>query len=205
MNTVINFQAEGVSGNWNLSNKYVSFSKKKGKTSYYLYNILKDHVPNGSGKNSINHLNRIKMDNRLANLRMKSQSNKNINQKVRKCVNKRIEKMPQLYRKFYLNNRSRYIYWLPSKTHGHRIFVGPCGLIKEKKFSSKDPKQIPKIIQKVENYLIIEAKKHGMTEDQIISELDPEAHQLKREYNQIVKKASLFFYSSRDSDSVYSI
>jgi len=194
LNTVTNFEAEGVTGNWNLANNYVSFSKKKGKTMYYLHNILKDHEPNGSGKDSIDHLTRIKLDNRLANLRMKSQSDQNVNQKVRKCASTQLDKMPQPYRDYYLKNRPRYIYWLPSRTHGHRMFVGPCGSIKEKKFSSKDPKQIPKLMEKAEKYLIEEARKHGMTEDQITSELDPEAHQLKREYEQIVKKASLFFH-----------
>jgi hypothetical protein len=193
LNTVVNFEAEGVSGNWNLANRYVSFSKKKGKTMYYLHNILMNYEPDGAGKDSVDHLNRIHLDNRLVNLQMKSQSDQNVNQKVRKCASTQINKMPEPYRTYYLQNRPRYIYWLPSRTHGHRMFVGPCGPIKEKKFSSKDPKQIPKLMEKAEKYLMTEARKFGMTDDQITSELDTITHQLKREYTQIILKASKFF------------
>lgn len=193
LENVKGFEADGVSGNWNLTNNYVTFSKKKGTTMYYLHNILTGYEPDGSGKDSVDHLNRIKLDNRLANLCMKSQSDQNVNQKVRKCSSKQLDNMPQPYRDYYLANRPRYIYWLYEKKHGHRMIVGPLGSIREKKYSSNNSDEIPTLMKKAEKYLIDEAIKNGMTEDQITSELDPVSHQLKREYTQIVMKASRLF------------
>lgn len=189
-NNVRNFEVKGDSGNWNLCNNYITFSRKNGTTMFYLHNLILDFEPEGSGKNSCDHLNRIKLDNRKANLKMKSQSEQNNNQKTRKCASKKIDKMPEPYRTYFLENRPKFIYWLHSKTHGHRIVAGPIKDIKEKKFSSKDPKQIPILMKKAETYLIDMAKQKNITIDQITSDLSPEAHQLHREYRQIVLKAS---------------
>lgn len=185
------FRIDDQAGSWNLTNTYVSFSRKSNRKAVYLHNVLTENTPGGSEKDSIDYLNRIHLDNRMCNLKT---SDRNRNQKIRKCASTQIDKMPQPYRDYYLQNRSKFIYWLPSRTHGHRIFAGPCGEIKEKKFSSKDPKQIPKLMEKAEQYLLTEAKRYGMTEDQITSDLDPESYRLKREYEQITQKAALFFH-----------
>ena len=193
LNKVINFKENGESGNWNLSNNYITFSRKNGTTMFYLHNIIVDFKPKGYGNNSCDHLNRIKLDNRNANLEIKTQSQQNNNQKTRKCASKNIDKIPEPYRTYFLENRPKFIYWLYSKTHGHRIVVGPIDNIKEKKFSSKDPTQIPFLMKKAEMYLIEMANQYNMTIDQITSDLKPEAHKLEREYRQIVLKASRIF------------
>jgi len=188
--SVRNFEVKGESGNWNLCNNYITFSRKNGTTMFYLHNLILDFEPEGSGKNSCDHLNRIKLDNRKINLQMKSQSKQNNNQKTRKCASKKLDKMPEPYKTYFLENRPKFIYWLHSNTHGHRIVAGPIKDIKEKKFSSKDPSQIPILMKKAEKYLLQMAKQKNMSIHQITSDLDPESHQLQREYRQIVLKAS---------------
>jgi len=192
LDKVKNFETEeGKTGNWNFANKYVSFSRKNKTTMYYLHNVLMDYTPI-HGK-SIDHLNRITYDNRLENLQIKSFSEQNVNQKIRKCMSSNLDKMPEKYRKYYLENRPRYVYWIYSRTHGHRIYAGPVDTIKEKRFSSKDDSKIPFLMQKAENYLIEEANKRGLSFDKISSEFSPEVQKLKSSYYQIVKKALHFF------------
>lgn len=189
-NSIRNFKANGNSGNWNLANNYVTFSRKNRTTMFYLHNLILDFEPEGSGKNSCDHLHRIKLDNRKANLKMKSQAEQNNNKKTRRCASKNIDKMPEPYKTYFLENRPKFIYWLHSRTHGHRIVAGPVEDIKEKKFSSKDPKQIPTLMKKAEKYLMDMAKQKNMSIDKITSDLNPKAHQLYLEYRQIVLKAS---------------
>lgn len=190
LNKVTNFEANGESGNWNLANNYVTFSRKNGTTMFYLHNSILDFEPSGSGKNSCDHLNRIKLDNRKANLKIKTQSQQNNNQKTRKCASKNIDKLPEPYKTYFLENRPKFIYWLYSNTHGHRIVAGPIDNIKEKKFSSKDPEKLPILMKKAEKYLMDMSEQYNMTIDRITSELDPVAYQLQREYRQIIFKAS---------------
>ena len=193
LDKVRNFETEeGKNGNWNFANKYVSFSRKNKTTMYYLHNVLMDFIPSNNNK-SVDHLNRITYDNRLENLQIKSFSEQNVNQKIRKCMSSNLDKMPEKYRKYYLENRPRYVYWIYSKTHGHRIYAGPVNTIKEKRFSSKDDSKIPFLMQKAENYLIEEANKRGMKLDEYTSILSPEVQKLKSSYYQIVKKALHFF------------
>ena len=177
-------------GNWNITNNYVIFSKKNGKTMFYLHNIIMNIIPDGPGKSSCDHLNRMTLDNRKSNLCIKTQSEQNNNQKTRKCSSKNLDKLPEPYRTYYLESRPKFIYWLYDKTHGHRIIAGPIPNMKEKKFSSKDPQQIPILMKKAEDYLIEYAQKNDIPFDQITSNLDPKSNQLKREYIQIIMKAS---------------
>jgi hypothetical protein len=185
-----NFDVEGETVNWNLANNYVTFSRKNGTTMFYLHNLIINVNPDGSGKEFCDHLNSITLDNRKDNLVMKTQSKQNNNQKTRKCASKSLYKMPEPYKTYFLENRPKFIYWLYDKSHGHRIVAGPVENIKEKKFSSKDPSQIPYLMKKAEDYLIDMAKQNNMSIDQITSDLEPKAHQLKREYRQIVLKES---------------
>ena len=193
LDKILTYTVQSTRGNWNLTNKYVTFSVKTDGVPQYLHNVIMDRIPDGSGKDSIDHLNRVILDNRRVNLKLKSQSDQNVNQRVRKCMSTKLDLLPKEYRDYYLENRPRYIYWLHSATHGNRVIAGPVGPIKEKKFSSTDSSELPSLIKIAEDYLFDEAKKLGLDLAQISSELTKEAYILKREYDQIIKKASFFF------------
>lgn len=194
LDIVKNFKIDETKGNWNLTNNYVTFSKKRNGKCIYLHNMISGIEPNGSGKDSIDHLNRIKLDNRLVNLKTKSQSKQNENQDTRKCGSKSLELIPESQREYYLKNRKKFIYWLYSNTHGHRIYAGPVGdKIKERKFSSKDPTKIPELMRKAENYLYEEAKKYNMDLNKYTSALDNKSEILKKEYEDIVQSAKIIF------------
>lgn len=195
LDLILNFEIEDFSGNWNMTNEYVTFSRKINSKSKYLHNILFDIEPNGLGEKSIDHLNRIKLDNRRCNLKLKTQSDQNRNQKTRKCQSKKInDYLLEPYKSYYLENRSKFIYWMYENTHGHRIIAGPVGnKIKQKKFSSKYVKNLAKLMTKAQNYLLDEAKKNGLELHEISSDLDPKSENLKNEYLIIISIAKKFF------------
>jgi hypothetical protein len=176
---------------WSLANRYPAL---KGKHPF-LHNFIKNHKPKKEDKGyfSYDHLNRIVLDNRLCNLEYKSQSLQNKNQKIRKIGSKKLAKIPEPYRSYYINNRPRYIYWYYEKTHGHRIAVNSVCGIKEKRFSSKNHEKIPELMKKAENYLLEESKKLNLNISQISSEFSSEINKIKNDYYQICLKASKFF------------
>jgi len=192
LNKVRNFETEeGKTGNWNFANKYISFSRKNKKTMYYLHNVLMDHTP-VYGK-SIDHLNRIKYDNRLKNLKFKTQSDQNVNQRTKKCFSKYIKNLPNDIQKHYEDNRVKYIYYeWHNRDKYHKMIIGPKNGI-FKTFRCVKYEDIPELMQKAEDYLIEEAKKKGMKLDEYTSILSPEVQKLESSYYQIVKKALHFF------------
>lgn len=178
LNMVKDFKLDGREGVWGLTNNHVAFTKKDNGRLIYLYELI-------TGK-GVSHVNGIKLDNRKVNLGRKTKTKL-------KSADGQIEKLDEPYRSYYQNNKSCYVNWVPSRVHGHRIFAGPCKQIKEKKFGSKDVKMIPILMKKAERYLLTEAMKYKITEDELIYELEPEIYRLKREYDQITKKAMMIF------------
>ncbi len=60
---------------------YITYNinNKNNKSSIYLHSFLIEHYGNGSGQDSVDHINRQKLDNRLKNLRISNQSDQNKN------------------------------------------------------------------------------------------------------------------------------
>ena len=151
---------------WSLSNKYPSL---KGKIPY-LHNFIHNHLPEkeDKGEFSYDHLNRIRLDSRLCNFKFSNQSNQNKNKKIRRIGSKNLDRIPEPYGAYYINNRPRYIYWLYGGKHGHLIVAGPIEGIKEKKFSSNDLSKIQNLMKKLKNILLTRLKKWAVNQSNII-------------------------------------
>ena len=194
------FKAGNKEGYWRMTNRFVCFSKKDNGKLHYLHNFLTKNYQGGMNrkgkdKQVIEHLNGNTLDNRMVNLVKKpdEKNNRNSNKHMIRCGNLQLFKMSEPYKTFYKENQSSYIYWLPSRYKGHQVFVSHCGPIKKRRFRSSDEKQVPKLMLKAEKHLIKEAKNYGITEEQLLTDIDPLSYRLQREYDQIVLIASKFF------------
>ena len=80
----------------------------------YLHQYLTDHFGNGKGKMSVDHINRDKLDNRLENLRIVSQSvqNENMDKKSRKH---NAQKLPK---ELENNQFPKYVYYCKENING---------------------------------------------------------------------------------------
>ena len=67
-------------------NGYVSAKNDDGK-QIYMHAFLMDYYGNGKGQISIDHINQNKLDNRICNLRLATQSEQNINKRYSKNEN----------------------------------------------------------------------------------------------------------------------
>ena len=74
-----------------ISNSYVSHSVNVSnkRKELYLHNLImnRNEYPGKGSYESVDHINRIGLDNRKENLRIISQSEQNINQKIKKKKN----------------------------------------------------------------------------------------------------------------------
>lgn len=163
----------------------------------YLHNYIKDYIPDGNSKNSYDHINRIKTDNRKENLRWTTQTIQNynysrpkrdLNRKKYKVLNdKIIEKLNygqlEKYISYYYENskdRLRYRITVDKKFPYHN---------KHKNFDTKNMEKIPEMYEKAKEYKkkLIE-QNDGMPENMNKDyELSEEGKKLEREYNEIIE------------------
>ena len=97
-NTLFKFSLESLDKikniTWfNTNNGYIAY-RKSGYNNIYLHQHLMDYHGNGKGQLSVDHINRDKLDNRLENLRITTQSIQNSNQdkRKRKCNARKLPK-----------------------------------------------------------------------------------------------------------------
>ena len=117
--------------------------------------------------------------------------------------------MPERERNFFLNYRSKFIYWFPSarktlvtksgKHCGkHMVIVDNCQGIKKKKFKTPVPDMIPIFMKKAEKYLLEEAEKYHIPLEELAREFSPKVQKLRQDYDQIVGKAKLVFEKNQN-------
>jgi hypothetical protein len=162
-------------GYWTMKDTFVGYSKKNYGKVVYLHDIL-------FGK-KVYYLNRNKLDNRRINI-SDIENKSNVTKAGPSQAN-------ELYRDYYLSNKTDYINWFPIKK-SHIIVAGPYEDIKKRKFRAGSVKQLPVLMRRGEKYLLEEIEKRNIPVEKILIELDEENYKRKREYEHIVMKGKLF-------------
>jgi len=117
--------------NYNSVNGYMCMnaSINKKRHEFYLHNIIMNHTPQGKGsKISVDHINRIKTDNRKENLRIITQSGQNIN---RNKLKKRLTNLPENCGINPDDVPKNILYTPPRGNHGEHFCVSIDGINKK--------------------------------------------------------------------------
>lgn len=180
---VKNYKYDNREGHWLMKNKMVAYSRGKKKPKY-LHNLILGKLMED---NKVDFKNEIRWDLRKKNL--KEYSKENIKSKAKECSLKQIENIPEPYRSYYLNNKTPFVNWFPTRKKGHLIIAGPLLSIPKKKFNNREDKVIPKLMKQAEDYLLEEANKQNISKNELVKYLRGEDYELRREYEIIVEKA----------------
>lgn len=132
-----------------------------------------------TGSKIVNYKNNCFLDLREVNMEIFDKK------KVVTNTDSQLEKIPEPYRKYYLDNRSKYVMWYPTR-YGHMIVAKGFGSIEEKRFRNDNVKVLPTLMKRAEKYLIEEANKYSINEDLLVWD---ERDELSLEYERILMKS----------------
>ena len=183
----------------------VSFNKNKIRINRYLHQHLMDYYGNGSDKSkeTIDHINRDKLDNRMENLRLLSQSEQNMNTGKRNrkhnaqplpdgLTQEDLPKWVVYYReKIYPENgKYREFFKIESCPYSDKIIYGT----KSNKVSIRD--KLKEIVEKLEKLKINYESKEKTNDNKEITEINSNSNiDNKQKEESILEKDSLIYNS----------
>lgn len=175
---------------WYQVNGYIGFdtNRKNIRASYYLHNIVMCHDPSDSGA-TVDHINRIKTDNRKSNLRLATQTQQNENQTRRERTAKlpegcgiTIDELPKCVTYHPPNSGHGAVFVLELRKNGKRTTFKSTS---STKVSLRDKlAEIKQIILRISNEY-----PELMTGKCIIENYSDEQIILMNEYNKIIERS----------------